>query len=187
MSDRAASQITVFARFIRRYLNDYGGARAIFGSPFLALALLLAAISFQRWDSQEWKELALATIPNLLGFSLGTYALLFSLISQRLKKALREVKNSRGVAYLDEMNATFFHFIFMQVLTFAWIIGSNATFVTDIHNFLMNNSLCPVGFMPFLRAVSNIFGMTLFFYSFFLVIAASLTVYRIARLADDES
>jgi hypothetical protein len=111
-----ASQIKPFISRLRRYFRAYGGWEAIIRSPLFLLAVVVTGLGHSNWiDGDKWSVLSQSLIPNLLGFSLGTYAILFSLMTGRLKRALKAVKNARDVTFLEEINATFFHFIFVQV------------------------------------------------------------------------
>ena len=112
-----ASQIKPFVSRLQRYFHAYGGWPAIFGSPLFLVASIVCILGYGNWWSVDtWSAVTQSLIPNLLGFSLGTYAILFSLMTGRLKRALRAVKNDRQVSYLDEINATFLHFILVQVM-----------------------------------------------------------------------
>lgn len=183
---RKRTQIETFWRICRKYFDDYGGSRAVFASPFFIIAILIALLSYRSWNGSRWTDDVFQVIPNLLGFSLGTYALLFSLMSNPIKNALKKLKNHRGVFYIDELNATFLHFIFMQVASFIWAYLYRQSAITDLHDFLKNQSLCSWDFMPFLRLFGSFVGLCLFIYAFLLTVAASLAVYRIARISDPD-
>jgi len=45
---------------------------------------------------------------------------------------LKAVKNDRGVSYLEEVNATFFHFIMVQVITLLWAFIYRGTALYDL-------------------------------------------------------
>ena len=68
-----ASQFKPFISRIRRYLSAYGGWEAIFQSPLFLISLALTSIGYANWLSDQWSSVSQALIPNLLGFSLGTY------------------------------------------------------------------------------------------------------------------
>src|SRR3546814_18859711 len=61
---------------------------------------------------------------------------LVSLITNRLKRALRAVKNNRNVTALDEVNATFFHFILVQVIALIWATLYDAAALYDLAQLL---------------------------------------------------
>lgn len=67
------------------------------------------------WSNDTRAGTSQSLIPNLLGFSLGTYAILFSLMTGRFKHAPRVVKNGQDVTLLNGINVTFFHVILVQV------------------------------------------------------------------------
>lgn len=54
-------------------------------------------------------------IPSLLGFSLGAYAILFSLVTNEMKIAVKKTKGADHISFFDKINALFFHFIVVQV------------------------------------------------------------------------
>ena len=100
-----ASQLKPFESRIRRYFRAYGGWDAIFRSPLFLVAVVVTTLGYGNWwSSDKWAATSQALIPNLLGFSLGTYAILFSLMTGRLKRALRAAKNDHA----DEIR-TYYH------------------------------------------------------------------------------
>lgn len=177
-------QTRTFWNFLSRYLRDYGGWDAIFGSPFFLVACALSAVSYHSWINASWTSLSLSILPNLLGFSIGTYALLFSMISSRMKKALKALKNNRDITYLSEMNATFFHFIFVQVITITWAFMYDQTLFYDIKLFIAERFPQNFDLFPILAAIGGWAGVALLLYSVFLAVASSLLVSRLARIVD---
>jgi hypothetical protein len=170
-----------FWRIMRRYFSDYGGWTSLIKSPFLHIGLVISAISYSVWISSVWIDNVYAVIPGLLGFSLGTYALLFSLMSGRIKLALKAIKNSRECSYLDEINATFLHFILVQTVCLLWAATMRSHILFDVLMFLKFSKkffvLLDIG-----RVISGFVGYSLMCYSLTLVIASSLVVYRLARI-----
>lgn len=78
-------------KWLNRYRRAYGGVLGMLQSPFFGLALLITALSYSLWLEPKWIEKAESLIPSLLGFSLGTYAIIFSIVGGRIKGALRQV------------------------------------------------------------------------------------------------
>lgn len=142
------SQAKTFLRFLRKYFNDYGGVDAVIGSPLMWLAIILTATSYRSWLHRDWPDTSIAIIPNLIGFSLGTYALLFSLISPRVKSALKALKNAKDIRYFDEMNATFFHFIFMQMIALVWALAYKQNLFVDIARAISIKFPCKIDMFP---------------------------------------
>lgn len=71
-----ASQLKPFISRIKRYLSAYGGWEAVFRSPLFLISLILTIVGYANWLDDQWSSVSQALIPNLLGFSLGTYAIL---------------------------------------------------------------------------------------------------------------
>jgi hypothetical protein len=180
------SQAVVFSRFMRRYFHDYGGLAAVLGSPLFLASVLISGLSYRSWITNSWTSLVESVIPNLLGFSLGTYALLFSLISPRIRLALRTLKNQNDVRYLDEMNATFLHFIIVQIICFLWSFLYKQSLFYDLSQIIANIAPSPWNLFPYMAAMGGFMGVSLLIYSVLLVIGSSLTVYRIARIIDPD-
>ncbi|WP_308400474.1 hypothetical protein [Agrobacterium tumefaciens] len=110
------TQFVAFWKSIRRYFKGYGGWAAVFCSPIFVFSLMVTALNYPNWIEPKWVTRSFEMIPSLLGFSLGSYTILFSVMTGRLKRALKAVRNGKGTNYLEEINATFFHFIFVQIL-----------------------------------------------------------------------
>ncbi|VWX59616.1 hypothetical protein [Sphingorhabdus sp. 109] len=184
MTDISPSQYGTLARRLKQYIKFYGGWSAIFSSPFFWLAFFICMINYTMWDSEAWLPLAQSLLPNLLGFSLGTYAILFSIINNRLKRALREVPNSRGIPYLFEMNATFFHFLITQVVALIWTFIYTGTLWFDILTYAKLEPEVLVQVLFALKMSGGFIGMLLLVYSTTLIIAAAMVVYRLAMIKE---
>ncbi|WP_312795567.1 hypothetical protein [Tianweitania sp.] len=178
------NQLRTFVRFLRKYFKAYGGWGAVFGSPLFIVAVLVTGLNFPNWSDRSWVALAQSIIPSLLGFSLGTYAILFSIISARLKGALRTTKAGHGYAYLEVINATFFHFIFVQVIALLWSLLATGDGIYQLSYFIGQQFSWNVGVFRTLRLIGLGAGYLLLVYSLVLVISASLVIYRLALLRD---
>lgn len=172
-----------FGRNLGRYFADYGGWRGLLLSPFLHCGLLVAAVSYPIWLSGKWVDSVTTIIPSLLGFSLGTYALLFSLMSNRMKQALKHLRNRAGIPYLDEINATFFHFILIQTLALSWALLMRSSLLYDVARAASASRLV-MNAIDWGNRLAGFIGYSFLCYSLLLVIASSLAVYRLARIVD---
>ena len=180
-----ASQLKPFAFRIRRYFRAYGGWAAIFRSPLFLVAVVVTTLGYGNWwSSDKWAGTSQAIIPNLLGFSLGTYAILFSLMTGRLKRALRAAKNDRDVTFLDEINATFFHFILVQVSALIWAFLYQGTALFDLVQAIQPYWPCIAVVFAVLKALGGGIGFLLLIYSITLIVGAALAVYRLALIVD---
>jgi len=177
-------QFVAFHRSIRRYFRGYGGWGAVFGSPIFLISLAVTGVSYSNWIEAKWVSKSFDMIPSLLGFSLGTYAILFSLMTGRLKRALKAVKNSQGVNYLEEINATFFHFIFVQILCLMWAFLFDGSVLYDTAQFMVSYYSGSMTIFRVAMLTGSFIGYLLLVYSFLLMLAAALAVYRIASITD---
>jgi hypothetical protein len=175
-----------FTRVLERYFSDYGGWTSLWHSPFVRLSFILNCALYSLWLECKWPELSMTVLPNLLGFSLGVYALLFSLMSPRLRKALKALPNSSGISYLREVNATFFHFILVQVIGIIWAIGFRQSLLVDLFSKTLNWHPGAEKALWGLSMVGSFCGAFLLIYSILLIVAASLAVFRLARIDPGE-
>jgi hypothetical protein len=180
-----ASQLKPFASRFRRYFRAYGGWSAIFRSPLFLVAVGVTAMGYGNWvGSDKWAATSQSLIPNLLGFSLGTYAILFSLMTGRLKRALKAVKNDHGVSFLDEINATFFHFILVQVSALLWAFLYQGTALYDLVQAIQPRWALIASAFAVMEAIGGGIGFVLLIYSITLIVGAALAVYRLALIVD---
>lgn len=180
-----ASQLKPFVSRLRRYFRAYGGWSAIFSSPLFLVAVCVTMLGYGNWvGSDKWAAICQSLIPNLLGFSLGTYAILFSLMTGRLKRALRAIKNEQDVTFLDEINATFFHFILIQVSALIWAFLYQGTALYDLVQAIQPDWPSISAVFAVLKAIGGGIGFVLLIYSITLIIGAALAVYRLALIVD---
>src|SRR3546814_13775824 len=106
---------------------------------------------------------------------------LVSLITNRLKRALRAVKNNRNVTALDEVNATFFHFILVQVIALIWATLYDATALYDIAQLLAPHAPWVLTALKVVQFTGAATGFLLLIYSITLVVAAALAVRSAGR------
>ena len=173
-------------KWLARYFRAYGGICGVVASPFFGVSVMVAALSYSSWQGPDWPGKVEALIPSLLGFSLGTYAILFSIVSSRLKGALRQTFARPGVNNLEALNAAFFHFIFVQVVTLIWATLYQATWLVDLINcFKVNRPWLSTAHV-WAGQVGAFVGFLLLIYSISLMVAAAIAVYRLAMIKDEE-
>jgi hypothetical protein len=82
------------------------------------------------------------------------------------------------------MNATFLHFIFMQTSALVWAFLYKQTLLTDLSAIIEPSWPSVKHVYIALQVTGSFVGALVFVYSLVLVVAASITVYRIARIVD---
>lgn len=165
----------------KRYWRDYGGLISISTSPQFHISILVTALTYNIWVVPRWVELSTSIIPNLLGFSIGTYALFFSLLSENMRSGLQYLKDNRGTSYLDQLNSLFFHMIVVQLVALVYAIGFKSTLITDILGLVYGADVSEC-IVLYPRLIGSVIGCVLMIYSVLNVLGAALAIYRIASL-----
>ena len=149
------------------YWNSYGGIKGLIGSFYLHLSVIVSIACYPIWSPQNgdrWFELPIAIIPNLLGFTLGGYAILLAFGNDDFMKSIAGPEEDGTASPYIEVNAAFIHFILIQTLSlFISLVASAWKF----ENFLIRF----VCFMIFIYALASL-------------VAAAMAIFRVANWFD---
>jgi hypothetical protein len=168
---------------LTRYWGDYGGWIAFFTSPLLHISILISASSYSVWNDPNWIDVPLSLLPNLLGFSLGAYALIFSLANDRLLSALNAPTADGSPTRLRMVNATFLHFILIQTAAIIFAMANKSTLIYDFLAALpMRKAFVNYAQLASTRT-AGAFGYFLTVYAVVLLIGAALAAYRLAIMS----
>jgi len=94
------------------------------------------------------------------------------------------MKNGKGVSAFEQVNAAFFHFIFVQCVCLIWAFFFDGNIVADVAKLLQPSFNWVWWLFVALRSVGAFLGYLMMVYSITLVIAAALAVYRLALISD---
>lgn len=156
-----------------RYWSSYGGVSALISSPYLHLSILFSAASTYYWTNSEWWEVALSALPNLLGFTLAGFTIWLSLADEKFKKLLwRDTYD--GSSAFEKVNATFVHFVVVQVIALGCALWAKAM------NFPLPSDHWLRPFMTYLKPMGNAIGYSLFLYAVTTILAVTFGVFRTA-------
>ncbi|MDB5070243.1 MAG: hypothetical protein JWM87_1354 [Candidatus Eremiobacteraeota bacterium] len=174
------------AEDIRDYVSAYGGFRRFLSSPYLHLAVIGSALCSGVWMGPSWSDLPLGILPNLLGFALAAYALLFAFGDEQFRTFLAiptsidhspEKRRSKMLV----ISATFLHFVLVQVTALALaivakchILGHLVTIARALGHPLAFSS--PVWFIA--RSVFSFVSFTIFLLSITTSLAAAFAIFR---------
>jgi len=178
-----SNQFTSLAESLNSYFRAYGGWKAVRTSPMTWLSVIITALNYHRWISSEWIDLTYSLVPSLLGFSLGTYSILFSIVTARMRRTMSELKGDTGDSYLAIVNSTFFHFIFVQILAMMWAMVFDSHLGSDLQKIIQYESDLFSLFSSGARYLASYIGFFLLTYSFLLTLSAALAVYGLATLS----
>jgi hypothetical protein len=150
------------------YWRLYKTTGSMLASPYFQVSAALSIVLYP-WlgcgaPKTTWCDLSLGIFPNLMGFTLGGYAILVSFSdTDFLKKVCGPTKDGKQSPYL-KLNALFVHFILMQGLAIlSAYIGKAAGLE---------------------RGIFALFGTWLGLYALLLAFSATLTVLGFAETYD---
>lgn len=167
-------------KILSSYWRAYGGWRALWRSPYWHAAILMTVLSFPMWRTgSAWWDLVIGVMPNLLGFTLGGFAIFIGFGNEKFRTILieeteKDVREGR-VSIYEELCATFVHFIVVQILALAFALLQKAWSMEVIANATWQ------GMLPTLNLVGGFAGYLLFLYAVCLTLAACMHVFRFAK------
>lgn len=168
---------TGVAKIFRRYWVAYGGLSSLLRSPYFHAALVLLCLTFNTWINPAWWDQSLSVLPNLLGFTLGGFAIFIGFGDEKFRALLAEPEDDKNMPTIYvSLCSTFVHFILVQVfaLTYA-LIAKSWWFYTPWLDFSR-----PA--LVYLNGIAGAIGYGLFLYALTSVVAATMHVLRIATM-----
>jgi hypothetical protein len=163
----------------RGYWKIYGGWKDFIKSPYLHVAFLFTFIFFPYGKKgSEWWDLPIDVLPNLVGFSLGGYAIFLALGDDGFKKIIAgkdRLENTEDASPYLHANTTFFHFIVTQI----------SSLLISIFTKIMTDAVRDeAGNIPMFLDVISFLNFSLFLYAITLTIGATVELYRLAGWYD---
>lgn len=162
-----------------RYWRAYGGTSALVRSFYLHVALVLSAISANAWLTSGWWDQVTSILPNVLGFTLGGFAIFISFGDEKFRQLLAEPEeddDETPTAYV-KLCSTFVHFILVQIAALLFAIIAKALYFP-----WPGAPACFQAALPWLNGVNGFLGYALFIYSLTSALAATMHVFRIASM-----
>lgn len=159
------------------YWNAYGGSRAVLRSRFFWLSTVLLILTANYWVTNTWWEQVLSVMPNLLGFTLGGFAVFLGFGDEKFKSLIAgEDEDVPGeTSPYMEMCSGYLHFVVMQCLALIASVVAKAT------AFEFSGCLKPISiWLGHYRWLGDMFGYWLFLYGICLAMAAAIGIFRVA-------
>jgi len=144
---------------IKLYWKYYGGFYELIRSPYLGFALVLTLLTWNRLDS--WDSLVIDIVPNILGFTLGGYAILLAFGDEKFLEFLINRDDDEEASYFIGLSTAFIHFIIVQTLAIL-------------------TALIKKAFLLF--SILNLLGVFLLYYSIFTALAAAFAIFGLFRI-----
>lgn len=138
------------------------------------LAVLVWVVAAPMWLSDKWPDQVIGVLPNVLGFTLGGFAIFLGFGSDEFKRALAQEDEASSV-YLS-VSAAFLLFVSLQLAALMWALGAKALY------FQTPVVLLPtVDFIVAASFVGGAVGYFLFTYSLALALRAAVRIFRLSR------
>lgn len=172
--------------FIEQYWKPYGRSKALLCSPYMWIAFIVSVINYSFSQSPNWIDTPLSILPNLLGFTLGGYSIWLALGNTSLNEILAEKEENNEIpSEFMMVNASFVHFIFLQIVCLFFLIFLKTT---DIQSTLIQSFMgCHSNFISgvlWLSSFFNWFTFFLFLYSILSMLGALFALLNIASVLD---
>lgn len=166
----------------KAYWAAYGGPNAIIRSRFLALSIAITLVCYSLWLRNDFSDLPISILPDILGFSIGAFAVWLGFGSDDFKEIIAKIDTKHGNGY-DVSNASFLHLILVQTtaLLYALIFSAvlNNSDFQSISIYIANSSDIAFLAIVFLDAALRFLGFLLFIYSLSLLASVGMNIFRI--------
>ncbi|NUZ06724.1 hypothetical protein HQN59_13225 [Schlegelella sp. ID0723] len=162
------------------YWHAYGGVRALVRSPYLHLALVLTAFAYPYWSAPLWWDTVISVLPNLLGFTLGGFAMFMGFGDEQFKRTLvaTDPDAPDEPTLFVVVCGAFVHFIVMQCAALLAALLAKAWWVYVPWPEPIARAL------PWLNLLGGCVGFGLFLYALTSTLAATMHVFRMATVYD---
>lgn len=167
---------------ISRYWKSYGGFKALFTSGYFYISIVMTIFLFPHWLTREWWEIVIAIMPNVLGFSLGGYAMFLAIGDEKFRGFISGPEDDGGASPFMEVNSAFVHFIILQILAIFMAIFA------DAYNFSLSEDCFLVReYYEYIRVLSiagSFIGYFFFIYALSSALSATFAILRVSSWYD---
>lgn len=164
-----------------KFWEAYGGFRALFKSPFLWFSFVFSILFFPIGLDGNWVSYAQNIFPDLLGFTLGGFAIFVSFGNERFVSLLTGSDDDGKPSPLLSISASFAYFIFCQI--FALIYSIAFEFFPNMLSAIPPFPNCEPLF-EFFEISLSFLGAFLTIYALSLAVAATHSIFRLVCLFD---
>jgi hypothetical protein len=152
-----------------------GGTRDFFRSWDFWCALVLLAVCYPAWSVEGWWNQPLSVLPNLLGFTLGGFAIFLGFGNENFKEMIAD-KDELKSLYLS-VSAAFLLFVTFQVAALLYALAASALWIPTPKALRFAQSF----FIDFGNPLFWGLGYFLFLYSIVCSLRAALRIFRVSR------
>lgn len=163
-------------KIFARYWVAYGGLRALVRSPYLHMALLFLALTWGTWSEPNWWDQVLSVVPNVLGFTLAGFAMFLGFGDEKFRTLLAtpDEESPQSHSIYVSLCASFVHFIVIQMIALLLALLAKAWwFPFPWPDWIASQ-------IKWLNLVGGAIGYGMFLYAVTSVLAATMSVFRVA-------
>lgn len=171
MNDRAESNLGL----LRIAWQATGGWRGVFHGPDPWLVGILWCLTYPFWITSGWWTQVLSVLPNVLGFTLGGFAIFLGFGSDSFRSFLVEGKRLDRTQYVS-VSGSFLVFSTVQLIAIAYALVVNALQVPPPEFLAPYADLISTG-----NKISGGIGYLFFIYSLVLALRIALRLFRLSR------
>lgn len=170
---------------LTRYWKLYGGWGAVFTSSYFWFSIILSVILYPEWAcSKDWWNDILSVMPNMLGFSLGGYAMWLAIGDDDFRALISGQDEKGNTSPYMQVNAAFVHFILLQIIAIIAALLVKAHYMPISSSFILSDKLCDIAIGSYLLAFWYWFTYFIFIYSIMSAMAATLSLLRVSSWYD---
>lgn len=152
-----------------------GGFPALLRSADFWLTVLIWGLCIGKWTTNTWTSNPISVLPNLLGFTLGGFAIFLGFGSEAFKEQIADPDEKRA-PYMS-VSAAFMIVVFVQVFSLLYALVSEALMV-DAPDFL---SFAEPIIQRYLNPIFWGIGYFFFLFSIVLSLRAAIRIFRLSR------
>ena len=150
----------------------------VFSLDFL-LALIVWLLTSPYWLNNPWWDQVVSVMPNILGFTLGGFAIFLGFGSDDFKKILVGDDHLKDSPYLS-VSSAFLLFVSFQLAAILYALCAGALRIPPPDFLAPHKELLKWG-----RHITDGTGYLLFIYSLTLSLRAALRIFRLSRWYND--
>jgi hypothetical protein len=149
------------------------------------VAFVVTILCCNFWTNEAWWEQVISVLPNLLGFTLGGFAIFLGFGSETFKTMLSDDDETKS-PYIS-VSASFLIFVLFQVVALLYAFVSKAMhfdLVVLAHKkeWFFEKQAVPIQeWLLWLDPFTAGFGYLLFVYSMIFTLRASMRIFRLSR------
>lgn len=172
------------SNILSRYWHAYGGFSALISSWYFWISVIMSLALYPHWSEKGWWDDVLSIMPNLLGFSLGGFAMWIAIGDDNFRKLISGKGEDGSSSPYMEVNAAFVHFIILQMLALIFALFAKAySFQLSEDNYLVEKGL--FDYLRYLFVLGAYLSYFTFIYALVSAVAATLAILRVSSWYDD--